>query len=346
MARRKTGLATIGDVAVRCGVSIATVSKALSVRPSAGEVSSATVERVRAAAAAMGYVPDWRIRRLASSRSRTVGLVYAQAAPLLGGIYQDLLPALADAVTALGYRLVLAPAPDSVSSWRQVMRQFRLDGCLACEPLPADAANWTPGDNLPVVAVNMEAGSTLARVVNDDARQAGLAVAHLRDLGHRHPVYLGPGLGGHASIAAREQGFIAAAGAGARVLRLAGSDGSADAATVRATLGGHWPQAIVAYNHLVARGVIHACAAAGRRIPAELSLVSCDDVGALTYPVPPVTAVRVPVRGMAEAAARLLVDCIEGRQQPGGQRIVLDGSLVQRASTAPPFRRRAPPCSV
>lgn len=332
-------MATIGDVAARCGVSIATVSKALSLRPAVGEVSSATVERVRAAASAMGYVPDWRIRRLASNRSRTVGLVYAQAAPLLGGIYQELLPALVDAVTVLGYRLVLAPAPDSVSSWRQVMRQFRLDGCLACEPLPADAANWAPGDNLPVVAVNMEVGSALARVVNDDAGQAGLAVAHLQDLGHRHPVYLGPGLGSHASIAAREQGFLAIAGAGARVVRLAGGDGSADAATVRDAFGRRWPQAIVAYNHLIARGVIHACAATGRRIPSDLSLISCDDVQALTYAAPAVSAVRVPVRGMAAAAARLLIDCIEGRQQPGGQRIVLDGSLVLRASTAPPPRR-------
>ncbi|MBN8527099.1 MAG: LacI family DNA-binding transcriptional regulator, partial [Planctomycetes bacterium] len=47
MARRKGAAATIDDVAARCGVSIATVSKALSLRPVAGEVSAATVERVR-----------------------------------------------------------------------------------------------------------------------------------------------------------------------------------------------------------------------------------------------------------------------------------------------------------
>lgn len=336
MARRKGGAATIDDVAARCGVSIATVSKALSLRPVAGEVSAATVGRVRAAAAALGYVPDWRVRRLASARSRTIGLVYAQAAPLVGGIYQDLLPALAEAVTGLGYRLVLAPAADGVASWRQVMRQFRLDGCLACEPLPLDAANWSASDNLPVVAVNMEAGQSLSRVVCDDAGQARLAVAHLRGLGHHDIAYLGPGRGTHASIEERRNGFAAAAGPGARCVRTAGSDGDADGDAVRRVFADGWPRAVVAYNHHLARAVIHACAADRRGIPQELSLVSCDDVRALAYPVPPVTAVRVPVRGMAGRAARLLVDCIEGRERPSGQRIVVDGELQVRGSTAPP----------
>ncbi|MBN8526718.1 MAG: LacI family DNA-binding transcriptional regulator, partial [Planctomycetes bacterium] len=170
-----------------------------------------------------------------------------------------------------------------------------------------------------------------------------LAVAHLRGLGHCDPVYLGPGRGTHASIAERQAGFAAVAGPGARCVRTDGSDGDADGEAVRRAFAAGWPQAVVAYNHHVARAVIHACAADGRRIPQQLSLVSCDDVRALAYPVPPVTAVRVPVRGMAERAARLLVDCIEGRERPSGQRIVVDGELQVRGSTAPPATSSSAP---
>lgn len=328
---------TIHDVARRCGVSLATVSKALSLKPGSGEVSAVTRDRVRAAAKELGYAADWRTRRLASRRTKTIGLVYAQATPLLGGIYQALIPSIAAAVTARGYRLVLAPAQAGVASWEEVMRQFRLDGCIASEPLPADAATWTPGEHLPVVAVNVEAGGGLSQVLADDARAAAIAVEHLVALGHRRIAYLGPGVGSHPSIAARAEGFataMRAAGIERRAIRLPCRDGDTDGAVVRAA----WADAtaVIAYNHYVARAVLHACVADGRRIPADLSLVSCDDIPALTYPVPAISAVRVPVAEMAATAATLLIDCIEGRTVPGGQRILLAGELAVRGSTAPP----------
>lgn len=327
---------TIHDVARHCGVSLATVSKSLSLKPGSGEVSAATRDRVRAAAKELGYAADWRTRRLASRRTRTIGLVYAQATPLLGGIYQALIPSIAAAVTSRGYRLVLAPAQEGVASWVEVMRQFRLDGCIASEPLPTDAAAWTPQEHLPVVAINVAASGGLAQVRADDARSAAIAVEHLVALGHRRIAYLGPGIGSHPSIAARAEGFAAAAraaGIDGQAIRLPCRDGDTDAPVVRAV----WPAAtaIIAYNHYVARAVLHACVADGRRIPVDLALVSCDDIPALTYPVPAISAVRVPVAEMAATAAALLIDCIEGRAVPGCQRILITGELVVRGSTAP-----------
>lgn len=334
--------ATISDVARRCGVSPATVSKALSLKPLSGEVSAATRERVRAAAAALGYAGDWRTRRLASRRSRTIGLVYAQAAPLLGGVYQTLIPAMAAAVTAREYRLVLAPTPDGVASWEAVMQQFHLDGCIACEPLPSDAATWAPGEHLPVVALNATTDSTLTQVLADDARAAAIAVEHLMALGHRRIAYLGPGVGNHPSIAARARGFtvaLQAAGLTGQAINLPCRDGQVDAAIARPHLKN--VSAVVAYNHLVARGVFHACQAAGRSIPADCALMSCDDVSALTYPVPGITAVGLPVAAMAEQAAELLIAAIEGRQPPTGRTVLVSGELIVRGSTAAAAPRRA-----
>lgn len=333
MATKKSP-ATISDVARRSGVSLATVSKALSLKPLSGEVSATTRARVQAAARELGYAADWRTRRLASRRTRTIGLVYAQATPLLGGVYQTLIPALAAAITAHDYRLVLAPTPDGIASWEEVMRQFQLDGCIACEPLPSDAAAWAPGEHLPVVAINVAAGPSLSQVQADDARSAEIAVEHLAALGHRRLAYFSPGIGTHPSIPARAAGFNAAV----QRLALAGTVITLpcrDGETGDALAGRGLPAAsgFIAYNHLVARGVFHTCMAVGLRIPEDCGLVSCDDVSALTYPVPTITAVRVPVAAMGDAAAKLLIDCIEGRAKPTGQRLLLAGDLIQRGST-------------
>jgi DNA-binding LacI/PurR family transcriptional regulator len=54
-------------------------------------------------------------------------------------------------------------------------------------------------------------------------------------------------------------------------------------------------------------GALKACAAAGVRVPAELSLVGCDDVELASLVSPELTTVRVPARELGARAARLLV---------------------------------------
>ena len=65
-------MAGIEDVARRAGVSVATVSRALSGR---GPVSPATRDKVRAMADELGYVVSPSASGLASGTTRTVGIV-------------------------------------------------------------------------------------------------------------------------------------------------------------------------------------------------------------------------------------------------------------------------------
>ena len=59
-------MATIKQIAERCGVSVSTVNKALN---GAEDVSRSTITRVRKAAEEMGYVPNAAARALKTSRS-------------------------------------------------------------------------------------------------------------------------------------------------------------------------------------------------------------------------------------------------------------------------------------
>lgn len=63
---------TIKDVAALAGVSPATVSRTLDDRP---EISAETKERVRAACAQLGYVPNAAAKGLTGQATHTLGVV-------------------------------------------------------------------------------------------------------------------------------------------------------------------------------------------------------------------------------------------------------------------------------
>ena len=65
-------MATIKEIAARCGCSAATVSKALH---GMSDISAETKKRIQAVAQEMGYVPNAAARTLRTNRSRVIGLL-------------------------------------------------------------------------------------------------------------------------------------------------------------------------------------------------------------------------------------------------------------------------------
>ena len=64
---------SLKDIASRCGVSVATVSKALNNAP---DISEETRERVRTAADEMGYLANAAARMLKTHRSYNIGVLF------------------------------------------------------------------------------------------------------------------------------------------------------------------------------------------------------------------------------------------------------------------------------
>ena len=100
-AARTTGRVTLSDVAQTAGVSPITVSRALR-----GEraVAPDLVERVRAAAARLGYVPDPAARALASQRSSHVAVLIPM---LSNALFVDLLEAVQRELRPAGYQTLI-----------------------------------------------------------------------------------------------------------------------------------------------------------------------------------------------------------------------------------------------
>ncbi len=102
------------------------------------------------------------------------------------------------------------------------------------------------------------------------------------------------------------------------------------------------PTAVFASSDQMALGVYEAARRRGPRVPDDLSVVGFDDLPQARWSPPPLTTVRQPPAEMAEAAARTLLQLIDGgtlhvpRVEPATR-------LVVRDSSAPPRRtaRRA-----
>lgn len=90
------------------------------------------------------------------------------------------------------------------------------------------------------------------------------------------------------------------------------------------------PDAIIAANDEMALGALSALTSAGKSVPGDVRLVGFDDLERSRLTTPPITTVRQPLRDLAIAAVRTIMDQILGREVPRLQ--VLQTQLVVRES--------------
>ncbi len=93
---------------------------------------------------------------------------------------------------------------------------------------------------------------------------------------------------------------------------------------------------MVAYNDLMALGVVEGLAAAGARVPRDMSVVGVDDTMAGRLGSPALTTVAMPTPEAGRAAVDLLLRAAGTAPGDTPADTVLPTSLVRRGSTAPP----------
>jgi LacI family transcriptional regulator len=212
-----------------------------------------------------------------------------------------------------------------------------IDWDAALEPgLMASAVSDPVPDVLE--AIRLRTGTTLiAHVRTDDVGGTAQATRYLLSLGHRRIAFAGlrpvrPALlrllGVRAALA--EVGL-----APALVVESAGTlEGGhrAGRTIVEATPR---PTAVVAFDDMVAVGVMRAVHAAGLRVPEDVSVVGFDDVAVAAFVEPPLTTVAQDIAGLGGLAMDLILAGL-GQSSGDVSTIVLEGHLVTRQSTARP----------
>ena len=331
----------IREVALRCGVSAATVSRALNGRP---DVSAATRARVAAVAGELGYLPNSQARALARRRSEIVGLLWDTSYLRTKGRHpflQDVLVGLKTALAETGYSLLLlSPRGGDVDAFARTAAQHGLDGVVLMsvdDHLPAVEALVASGR--PCVGLDLPVtGARASWVTSDGLRGGALVAEHLPELGHRRIATI---TGPQHLLPARERydGFraaLAAAGAPLDPELVVPGDfflDSGEAAMRRLLALPSPPTAVFAAGDEMALGAVRACGAAGRRVPDDVSVVGYDDLEAAALVLPGLTTVAQDPFAIGRAALELLLELMDGTGPvPEPRRLAT--SLVVRGSTA------------
>ncbi|MCW2811891.1 MAG: LacI family transcriptional regulator [Friedmanniella sp.] len=324
---------TIYDVAAAAGVSKSLVSLVLRNSP---QVSPARRAAVQAAITELGYRPSAAAAALASTSTRTVGVMLDDYRNLW---FVELLAGMQQTLTPLGYRVAVADSTVSGSA-RSALDGFlslRVDAVVVAME-PTDELSGVTGD-VPVVVVGGRdhaiAGADV--VANDDLTGGRLATRHLLDLGHRRVGHLtGPG----GAARRRAEGFVAtmtAAGLPAPVYAAPGTATEADGYHAARRLLAERPDltAIFAANDTMALGVAGALHDAGLRYPEDVSLIGYDNSALASAHLLRLTTVDGLSHQIGVRAAAVLVARLADPGLPPGAQLVTP-TLVHRHSTTVP----------
>jgi LacI family transcriptional regulator len=333
------------DVAEAAGVHVATASRALDDHRST-MVRPETVERVRRAAADLGYRVNRMARGLKMSRSFTIGMLIPD---ITNPFFPPIVRGVEDGFAETEYRLVLGNTDNDVEKERRYltgMLELQVDGLLLAMARRRDPlVEELRGGVIPFVLVNrtIDRGGVSA-VIPDDQAGMSLAVEHLHELGHRSIAHVA-GPSNTSTGARRAAGFGAAMallGLRRGVVAQAASFGEAAGRKAAGSILGRTPlpTAVVAANDLIALGVIEAGEEMGLRCPEDFSVVGFNDMPFADRFRPPLTTVRIPEYEIGVRAAELLRSRIETPDRKP-ETVLIDPELVVRGSTAPPRGHRA-----
>jgi DNA-binding LacI/PurR family transcriptional regulator len=335
---------TLEEIAQAAGVSVSTVSRALS--KGNYPLKKETRQRILDLAEKMGYQPNLVARSLQSNRSHLVGVIVDRMrSPFAAATVQG----IQDGLRNEGYSISIA-----VSNRDQ---QLALDAIYSFYSRQVDGIiimnSWLHKYNDPILSlsdrpfvfVNRLFSNNICNCVGPgDYTGAQIATQHLIDLGHQHIGYINgrqdwleaqDRLSGYKDILESnhlpvDETFIQQGDWGVD---------SGYQATQTLLAIKKRPTAIFAANDIMAMGAIYAIQDAGLSIPDDIALVGYDDREFAAWVRPSLTTIRMPSYEMGQAAARLLLEQFSGEELEDATQI--PGELIIRQSCGARLRSEA-----
>ncbi|MFM5787584.1 HTH-type transcriptional regulator GalR [Aeromonas veronii] len=313
-------MATIKDVALLSGVSVATVSRVINHSPKASQASR---EAVFKAMNELNYHPNANARALAHQNNETLGLIVADVSdPFFG----TMVKAVEQVAQSTGNFLLIGNGYHDAAKEKHVIEQLighRCSGLVVhAKMLPDEELiqmmSYVPG----MVLINRIVPGFESRCVAlDDRYGSWLATRHLIQEGHKKIGFL---CSNHqiSDSQDRLQGYLDALQehnipVDERLISRGSPDElGGEAAMTELLSRGQQTTAVVCYNDSMAAGALSVLSDNGIDVPQDLSLVGFDDVLISRYLRPRLTTVRYPIIAMATQAAELAIALAKGGPLP------------------------------
>ena len=330
----KPSVVTLHTVALRAGVSTATVSRVLR---GSGPASQPTRAKVISAARELGYTPPGRPRRAEVPRHDVFGLVLAD---LEGAYDAELVLGFGSSAADLGQRLdlVVAGRRHDASDALHALAT-RVDGLAIGPNTVPDPVVRVLARRLPVVLLARPGVAGCDSVRSENVGNATLLTTHLLEHGRSHLVFVGDPYSSP-DVAERYSGFrtahvVAQVPMRRPPLRVpllegAGIHVADELVRRRVRVDG-----LVCANDELALSVIRRLREHRVSLPDDLAVVGWDDVQAARFISPALTTVRQPIRELGRLAALQLQGRIAGGQPAGVARLLPTQLLIRSSCGCP-----------
>lgn len=336
-------MASLKDISKVCGVSVATVSKALNNHTDIGEETRAHIKKV---AKEMGYSPNLSARALKTNRTHGIGVLFIDEAT--SGLTHDHFAGVLDSFKRTaekgGYDITFINCykdrdREDRMTYLEHSRYRGFDGVvLACIDFSDPEVIELVQSDIPVV--------TIDHIFNDRIAVISDNIAGIRDLvefiyhkGHRRIAYI------HGDDSAVTKNRVSSFYRTAEALGLKVPDEYIREAAYRDTVKTYAvtnelmdlsepPTCIIYPDDFAAFGGINAIRARGLRIPEDISVAGYDGIAAARYLEPQLTTLKQDAEQIGCVAARQLISLIERPKTTVVEQIVIPGTVLEGRSVA------------
>lgn len=332
---------SIRQVARQAGVSIATVSRALT---TPDKVSDKTLKKVLAQVERSRYKPNLLARNFRSKRAYAVVVLVPNIA---NPFFAEIIRGIEQIAQQHGYAVLLGDTEgreDREAYYVSLVETRQADGLIQLHPRLPKAAQGDGGLDIPWVnACEYIDDAPCPRIGIDNVAAAREMTTYLIGLGHRR---IGAILGPNSSplTSDRLRGYKLAL----KTARISAEDAlvaegdfsmsSGRAAIERLFAAKEAPTAVFCFNDEMALGAIRWLKSTGRSVPHDVSVVGFDDIEFASFCDPPLTTIEQPTREIGNKAMSVLFEMLSGGK-PEPALHALPTKLIVRDSAAPPPKR-------
>ena len=301
-------MATIYDVSVMAGVSLATVSRVMNNNT---KVSDKTKQKVLDAMQTLGYRPNTIAQSLASNCSNSVGVLVSQ---LDGPFYGPMMTEIETVLRSANKHVIIAAGHSDEAQEKDSVEFLMSRGCdaliLDIEAVSDEYLIELSKGSTPIVFINRYIDSIKERCVFLENELGGfMATNHILSLGHKDIAYIsGPlfkldvrdRLKGHQrALKQYNINFDDSLCIESDFKEAGGSEAMEHLLSLNKTI-----TAVVCANDQMASGAISVCLEQGLRVPEDISFIGYDNIPFPQYISPKLTTVSNPIHEMGKMAAR------------------------------------------
>lgn len=327
-------MATLKEIAAVCGVSVASVSKALNDHKDIGEE---TKERIRQVAKEMGYLPNSQARALKTHRTNNIGVLFVDEAQsgLTHDYFAEVLDHFKRTVEENGYDITFINADKKGRNYHTILEHCKYRGfdgvVIACVNFDAPQVMELVNSDIPVVTIDHLFHNHIT-IVSDNIQGMKDLFTFVYQQGHRKVAYI------HGADSSVTQSRISSFYRTAEELGVEVPDEYMKEAAYRSTTAAKRatkellalpepPTCIFYPDDFACFGGMSAIQELGLRIPEDISIVGYDGIRVARHMEPQLTTLRQNTEAIGCRAATELISLIEKPKTTLIGQIVIEGTV-------------------